>query len=215
MFVISSLVIYLSSCSKADNVNSDQQLTSLFIVQNIDYKYNEFSSASVFLEFDDILTSVDNKQVKRLKLPQRNRPYHLKLFTKPDKVYKYNWLVSGGAQVHSFSDSLAVSSVEERLVGKRRIQPLTIAYYMPQITGFNSVRHILHIDNNNTSPVKPHFTRILYSKSGRLLNRKNLSENQLLPAGETSKIEIDDFLPADLLSETVTVIIDSVEHLIN
>ncbi|MFH1852929.1 MAG: hypothetical protein ABIA75_11355 [Candidatus Neomarinimicrobiota bacterium] len=207
------MLVLLIACAKQGAIVQEDAVKTLLISQAIDFRYNEYAPATVFIGFDGRISNREGRVVKKVKLPQPNTIYRLEALTDTERN-NFRWIVAGGSQIHTFRDSFRIGPDQDiKLRSDKRIQLLKIIDHMPQLTGLNSVRHSLQIENPNAFPVQLHFKRVVFSKSGREIEERELACGDTLQSGDLTKIYLKDYINSDLLSETVAVYIDSVFHI--
>ena len=206
--------LILSACSTDGVLDPGNDPKTILMSHNLKVAQGGRVGYDVYIGFTDQLQDTRGKVVKKVGLPQRKTWYKLDVNAKEFSNYRYRWIVSAGSQVHTFQDSFLIGPTHEtKLTTSRMIQPVNIVHYMPLLMGMNSVHHSLQINNPNPSSVRLNFNRVLYSKSGRIVDKKYLLNQELLLPETTSKLVLKDLIDSDLLLETVSIVIDTVFHL--
>jgi len=206
--------LIMLACSTDDKVDQKGGSKTILMAHNLKVVQDDRIGYDVFIGFTDHLLDTKGKIVNKVRLPQRKTFYKLDVNAKEFNNYRYRWIIFAGSQIHTFQDTFLISpTTETKLITSRIIQPVKIVHYMPLLMGMNTVHHSLQINNPNPSTVRLNFNRVLYSKSGRIIDKKHLLNQKLLLPDTTSKLILKDLIDPDLLSETVSIVIDTVFHL--
>lgn len=214
VIIVGVAVLFFWSCSK--DVSPELATKSKTLLMSHTMKIVDFHNLKyeVYITFTDSLLNSQGKRVRKVKLPQRKVQYRLDVDAPDNSDYSCRWLVNAVSQVHSFGDSIHFGVTDEaKLTSGKIIRPVKIVDHMPLLMGMDKVRHSLQIQNPNSDFIKLGFDRLLYSRSGRIIAQRQLSNPELLPPGEITKLILEDYIEPDILSETVTIVIDTVFHL--
>ncbi len=208
--VFTSLAIGLLIISGCGNSSqSVKEASQLVLAHNLRYYGGRTNILKVKLEFADLL-NMEGQRIRQVKLPEGNKNYSLTI-NSTGSIH-YRWLARSDYQIHVLADSLNFDSTDRNRISTSRIlRQVNITDHLPLIAGRTAVNHKLMVKNPNPEPVRVQVSRLVTSsRNGRILEQRRFRLPDAIPADSSLEVIVKDRLNPDFLSETTTMVIDSV-----